>query len=241
MPDNDTFINHLEELRWTLLRMLTATALLYPVGYILSPWIISALVQWCCPHTFGVLHYFAPMEVFLVRLKLALIVALILGCPWNMMQICRFLLPALYHHERQALVWWLAGSSFLFLGGIAFYVCCILPLLMKFSAEFATNDIQPILGLSSFLDLAGWLSLAFGLMFQVPVAVLLAVKFGVISTASLERKRPYVMTVILVFAAILTPPDVVSQVMLALPTWILFELGLLLSSKIERADTDDHV
>ena len=76
--------------------------------------------------------------------------------------------------------------------------------------------------------------LAFGVMFQTPIAVLLAVRFGIITTESLRKKRPYVMTVILIAAAILTPPDVISQIMLALPTWLLFELGLLLSSKIEK-------
>ena len=76
--------------------------------------------------------------------------------------------------------------------------------------------------------------LAFGVMFQTPIAVLLAVRFGIITTGSLRKKRPYVMTVILIAAAILTPPDVISQIMLALPTWLLFELGLLLSSKIEK-------
>ena len=100
-----------------------------------------------------------------------------------------------------------------------------------------------MLGLAAFLNLAGWLSLAFGLMFQVPVAVLLAVRFGFIGVESLRRRRPYVVIGILISAAVLTPPDVVSQLMLAVPTWLLFEIGLLLAARLGRkaAEEDDSV
>lgn len=107
-------------------------------------------------------------------------------------------------------------------------------MLMKFSGGFATPELQPMLGLANFLELAGWLMLSFGVMFQAPLLVLLAVRFGLISTEALRRKRPWVMTVILIAAAILTPPDVVSQVMLALPTWLLFEAGLFFARRLEK-------
>ena len=230
----NTFIAHLTALRNTLLRCIAGTVLLYPIGYLLSPYAISFLVQWSFPETAGKLHYFAPMEFFWVQLKLALILALVMAYPWNILQIWRFLLPALYKEERHAFGWWLIFSSVLFFGGATFCVGLILPMLMNFSGGFATPELQPMLGLSNFLNLAGWLMLAFGVMFQTPIAVLLAVRFGIITTESLRKKRPYVMTVILIAAAILTPPDVISQIMLALPTWLLFELGLLLSSKIEK-------
>lgn len=230
----NTLIAHLEALRGTLIRIAVATAVLYPVGYFLAPHAIELLVRWSCPPEIGKLHYFAPMEVFFVHLKLALILALAMAYPWNIFQLWRFLLPALYKEERRALGWWLVSSSVLFFGGIAFCAGLILPMLMKFSAEFATSELQPVLGLAGFLNLAGWLMLAFGVMFQAPVAVLLMVRFGLLSTETLRKKRPYVMTVILIVAAILTPPDVVSQVMLAIPTWLLFELGLLLAKNMEK-------
>ena len=126
----------------------------------------------------------------------------------------------------------------LFACGIAFCIGLILPVLMKFSGGFATPELQPVLGLANFLNLAGWLMLAFGVMFQSPIAVLLAVRFGVISAETIRRKRPYVMTGILIAAAILTPPDIVSQVMLAVPTWLLFELGLILAGKMEERQNE---
>ena len=107
----NTLIAHLEALRGTLIRIAVATAVLYPVGYFLAPHAIELLVRWCCPPEIGTLHYFAPMEVFFVHLKLALILALAMAYPWNIFQLWRFLLPALYKEERRALGWWLVSSS----------------------------------------------------------------------------------------------------------------------------------
>ena len=169
-----------------------------------------------------------------MRLKFALILALILAWPWNMRQLWNFLLPALYPRERKALAGWLLGSTLLFFGGAAFCIGLILPMLMKFSGGFATPELQPVLGLANFLSLAGWLILAFGVMFQTPAAVLLAVRFGLVSSGRLASLRPYLLTGILILAAILTPPDVLSQLLLALPTWLLFEIGLLAARRMER-------
>ena len=229
-----TLVGHLEALRWTLLRIIFAVALLYPIAFFLSPHAINLLVRWSFPPEVGRLYYFAPMEVFWVQLKMALMLALALSYPWDVLQIWRFLRPALYKEERRMLGGWIVFASVLFFGGMAFCVALILPLLMRFSGGFATPELQPILGLANFLNLAGWLMLAFGAMFQTPILVLLAVQFGVISADSLRRKHPYVMTVILFAAAVLTPPDVVSQVMLAIPSWLLFELGLILAKQMEK-------
>ena len=237
----NTLIAHLEALRRTLLSCVIATASLYPVGYLISPWVIGTLVRWSFPESVGRLHYFAPMEVFWVQLKLALILALVMAYPWNLLQVWRFLLPALYREERKAFGWWILFASVLFFGGVVFCGGVILPMLMNFSGGFATPELQPILGLANFLNLAGWLMLAFGIMFQAPIVVLLAVRFGVISTGSLRKKRAYIMTAILIVAAILTPPDIVSQVMLAVPTWLLFELGLFLATKIEHKQESETI
>ncbi len=231
--DGDTLISHLEALRKTLLRILVVTTVLYPVAYWASPYVIGWLTRWCFPDE-AALHYFAPMEVFWVQLKLALVMALAAAYPWNILQVWKFVLPALYPAERKALGWWVMFSSLLFFAGGAFCVGVILPLLMNFSASFATGSLTPLIGLEKFLDLAGWLTLAFALMFQTPIVVYLAVRMGFVTAAALAKKRPIVVTVILILAALLTPPDVVSQLLLAAPTWLLFELGLLLARRAER-------
>ena len=235
--DGNTLIAHLEALRWALLRIAAAMILVFPLMYWASPHLVEWLTVWCFPDGRG-LYYFSPMEAFWVQLKLALVMALMMAYPWNIFQIWRFVLPALYRKERRALGLWIFFSSVLFAGGIAFCIGLILPVLMKFSGGFATPELQPVLGLANFLNLAGWLMLAFGVMFQSPIAVLLAVRFGVISAETIRRKRPYVMTGILIAAAILTPPDIVSQVMLAVPTWLLFELGLILAGKMEERQNE---
>ncbi len=225
---------HLEALRSTLIACIIAIVLLYPFSYWASPYVIDYLIKHCIPENVGSLHYFAPMEVFWTQLNLSLILALLLSYPWNIFQIWKFLLPALYKEEARALKIWLFSSSILFASGVAFCIYFILPILMGFSGSFSTEGIKPIIGLQNFLSLAGWLMLAFGLMFQAPIIVLLAVRFGLTTSASLREKRPYAIVAILFFAALLTPPDVVSQVLLAVPTWLLFELGLVLATKIEK-------
>lgn len=234
MEDQEnTLISHLEALRRALLRCLAVTGLLYPVGFFVSPWVIRALTRWCFPDGTG-LHYFAPMEVFWVQLKLALVLSLAAAYPWNVWQLWSFVLPALYPRERRAFGRWIVLSSALFFAGGAFCIGAILPLIMDFSGAFAAPELTPVIGLRQFLDLAGWLTLAFGVMFQSPVAVMLAVRFGLVDADALAGKRPYVVTAILALAALLTPPDVLSQLMLALPTYLLFELGLLLARRVEK-------
>ena len=229
----NTLIAHLEALRRALLRILAVTLALFPLAYWASPYAIEALRSWCLPRG-GELYYFSPMEAFWVQLKLSFVLSLALAYPWNALQLWKFILPALYPKERRALGGWILLSSVLFFCGGAFCVGAILPLLMSFSASFATPALRPLIGLEGFLDLAGWLTLAFALTFQTPIAVYLAVRMGLVSSATLARKRPYVVVAILVAAALLTPPDVVSQLLLAAPTWLLFEAGLLMARRAEK-------
>ena len=229
--EGETLLEHLEALRGTLLRMLVATALLYPVGYALAPMATRMLVCLCLPPETGPLHFFAPMEVFWTRLRLALVIAIAIAHPWNVWQLWGFVVPALHPGERVALRRWVVASTVLFAVGAAFCVGLILPLVMRFSASFATPDLRPVLGLAQFLGLSGWLVLAFGTMFQAPLVALGAVRLGLVAPDTLARARPYVVVGILLLAAILTPPDVVSQLLLAVPSWLLFELGLVIARR----------
>lgn len=233
----ESFVSHLEALRGALLRCAAVTGALFPLGYLLAPRVISALTAWCFPDGAS-LHYFAPMEALFVQLRLALIIALVLAYPWNAAQIWRFVLPALYKDERRAVSRAAAASTLLFACGAAFCVGLVLPAVMRFSGGFATDALEASIGIANFVSLAGWMTLAFGLMFQTPVIALLAVRFGVVSAAGLGRKRPYVMTLILVAAGVLTPPDVISQLIMAVPTWLLFELGLFAARRLERKNAE---
>ena len=229
----NTLISHLEALRRALLRIVAATLLVFPFAYWAAPYLVDRLARWCFPNGMS-LYYFSPMEAFWVQLKLSLVLALAAAHPWNVLQLWKFVLPGLYPKERRAIGGWIFLSSLLFYGGAVFCIGAILPILMRFSASFATPALKPLIGLEGFLDLAGWLTLAFALMFQTPIVVYLAVRAGLVSSATLARKRPFVVVGILVLAALLTPPDVVSQLLLAAPTWLLFEAGLLLARRAEK-------
>jgi sec-independent protein translocase protein TatC len=233
-PQDETFWDHWEALRQTLIRCFAALILIYPLAYLITPRAMEMLLSYAFPAGTQTLHYFGPMDLFRLKLETALILDLMLSFPWLLWQVWHFLLPALYARERRLLLSGILLSTLLFAGGAIFSVLCILPLVMQFSVSFATVQIQPLLGIVNVLTLAGWLMLAFGVMFQTPLAVLLAVSIGLVSTRQLRHLRPYVMTIILTLSAILTPPDVFSQLMLAIPTWLLYEAGLLIAAQMER-------
>jgi sec-independent protein translocase protein TatC len=227
-----TFFEHLDALRSALLRCLIAIVVLYIPSYFLVPFCIQWLISWCCPPEIGQLNFFSPMAVFIIQLKFALVLALLIACPYCMWQIWSFLLPALYVNERKALKYWIIMASFLFISGVVFCIWLILPLVMQFAVSFASDKLNPVIGLSDFLNLSCGLMLVFGLGFQLPLAVLLCVRFGLVQAQSLKNNRVYVIVGILIVAAVATPPDVVSQIMLAVPMWLLFELGLFFAGRI---------
>lgn len=184
------------------------------------------------------LHYFSPMEAFIIQLKTALVLSVIFAFPYIIYRIKKFILPALYEHERKFLFRIIFLSSSLFIIGALFCVFMILPLIMNFSAGFMTENLEATLGLNNFISLASGLILAFGAMFQFPLFVVVLVKFNIIEAKTIEHLRPYIIVFILILAAIFTPPDIVSQLMLFIPTWLLFEAGLIASKLIENKTKD---
>ncbi len=241
MPEleKDSFLAHLEALRMTLLACFAAWAVALPFSWAAAPKVVAALTQWSCPAALAQLHYFSPLEVFMVNLKMGCVLAAALCYPYATYRIWNFLLPALYDAERRAYRRWLVSSALLFITGGAFCVAAVLPLIMQFAASFATASITPLIGISQFISLAGMMILAFGIMFQMPIAVCIVVRFRLVKLETLRHSRPYVVIIILIVAALLTPPDVLSQVMLAAPTWLLFELGILFASRIKLEDQQD--
>ncbi len=233
--EQEKFTYHLTELRKTLLSIIFCLLILFPLGYYLAPYCMSFLIKWSFPPQLSKLNFFSPMEVFLVNLKIGFIISFIIGFPYIIYKIWQFLLPALYEKERKFLKIAVFVSSFLFVCGVSVCIAFMLPLLINFSMSFATEEIQPILGISNFVGLSFWLMLAFGLMFQFPIAVYFLVRFSIVSIETLTNKRPYIIVVILILSAILTPPDIISQLMLAIPTYISFELGIIFARLQNKA------
>ena len=220
-------ISHLESLRQMLLRSLAILA----IGIIPLFWTSPYVLDWFCAQIAlqgGIkLHYFSPMEVFLLQVKIAALLDCVVCSPaiaWNIWQ---FVLPALYDNERKfvrSIAWLTSG---LFIAGVAFCLVVCFPLVVRFGMSFAGETLLPVFGVSNLVSLSLWLSFAFGCMFQFPLVTYALVRADVVSYETVCNKRPYVLVGILLLSALLTPPDIVSQLILGLPSYALFEAGLL--------------
>ncbi|MBR4916317.1 MAG: twin-arginine translocase subunit TatC [Fibrobacter sp.] len=222
-----TLVSHLEALRSALLRSLLILGIGIVPFFLASPYVLD----WFCVQVAAegnlTLHYFSPMEVFLLQLKIAALFDCVVCSPaiaWNFWQ---FVLPALYESERKFIRSIVVLTSLLFVAGVAFCLVVCFPLVVKFGMSFANGMLEPVFGVSNLVSLAIWLSLAFGCMFQFPLVTYALVRAGVVSYETVCSKRPYVVVGILALAALLTPPDIVSQILLGAPTYLLFEAGLL--------------
>jgi len=233
MPDTSeqTIISHLEALRHTLLKCLYALAIFLPLTLFLAPQLLDALIKHLLQDLPITLNFFSPVEVFILQIKLALVLDLICCFPYIAHQLWLFVLPALYENERRFIKSIVLSSSFLFITGTIFCLYLILPLIICFGVSFVTPEIKAVLGVSNIISLSLRLSVIFGLMFQFPLITCALIRAQIFSYETIKNKRPYVFTAILIISAILTPPDILSQIILAFPTYILFELGLYLSKK----------
>lgn len=236
MTENEdgNIISHLEALRSTLIKCLTSLGIMLVPMFLVAPKCLDFFIKLIVRDNNVVLNYFSPVEVFLIQIKIALVLDLIICFPYIAKQIWNFLVPALYEHEKKFVHSIALTSTTLFVLGIAFCLFFILPLIIRFGMSFATTNIQAVFGISNVINLSLWLAVAFGLMFQFPLVTYSLIKSGIVTYETISDKRPYVVVGILILAAILTPPDIVSQVMLFTPTYLLFELGLLFSKKVGK-------
>ena len=238
-----TLISHLEALRRALLRCIVALAIGIVPLFLASPYVLDWFCQQIALQGGVTLHYFSPLEVFLLQLKISAVLDLALFSPYIAWNIWQFVLPALYEKEKRFIRSIVALTSMLFIAGVAFCLVVCFPLIVQFGMSFASMTLQPVFGVSNLVSLALWLSLAFGCMFQFPLVTYALIRGGIVEYETVCNKRPYVVVAILVLAALLTPPDVISQLILGLPTYLLFETGLLAArrykgrAKNERSQT----
>jgi sec-independent protein translocase protein TatC len=168
---------------------------------------------------------------FLTPFKLTFFVAFVLAMPYLLYQIWAFLAPGLYENERGLILPLIISSVLLFYAGIAFAYYIVFPLVFGFFTSMAPAGVTVMTDIASYLNFVLKLFLAFGLIFEIPVAIILLLRSGAISATSLENKRPYIIVGCFVLGMLLTPPDVISQVLLAIPMWLLYECGLLIGKK----------
>jgi sec-independent protein translocase protein TatC len=171
---------------------------------------------------------------FFVPMKVAMMTAFLIALPWVLYQIWAFIAPGLYSHEKRLAIPLVIASTFLFFCGMAFAYFLVFPIVFHFVTSVAPQGVAVMTDINKYLDFVLTLFMAFGVTFEVPVAVVLLVKMGFISVAKLKEVRPYVIVSAFVIGAIFTPPDVISQTMLAVPLWLLYELGILVSSMMSK-------
>ena len=171
---------------------------------------------------------------FLTPFKLTLMASIFLAMPYVLFQLWRFVSPALYKKEKRLAVPLLVSSVVLFYTGIAFVYFIVFPLVFGFFTSAGPEGVAVMTDISRYLDFVLKLFFAFGMVFEIPIVIVMLVAVGVTDTKSLSVKRPYIVVGCFVVGMLLTPPDIISQTLLAVPMWLLFELGLVCSKLIEK-------
>lgn len=236
---DESIISHIEAFREMLIKCISCLGIfIIPILFV-APKCLNLLIKLLIRDNNIALNYFSPVEVFLLQIKLALVIDVILCFPYIARQVWKFFAPALYDHEKKFIKSIVFTSSTLFILGALFCLFVILPLIINFGMSFATQNIKAVLGISHVINLSLWLTLAFGLMFQLPLITYSLIKSGFVEYKTFENMRPYVIVTILIIAGILTPPDILSQVLLFTPTYLLFELGLLFAKAKTKKEKDE--
>lgn len=235
------FIAHLLELRNRLLRCVIVVIVVFfavfPFADQLYGW-LSGPLRAVLPANASMIAI-KPIAPFMIPLKLAFFTAVAVSVPYLLYQIWAFIAPGLYRHERR-LVWpLLLSSSLLFYLGAAFAYFLVFPVVFRFLIGSAPDGVLPMTDIGEYLDFVTTMFFAFGAAFEVPVAIILLVYTGMVTATNLREARPYVVVGAFVIGAIFTPPDVISQFMLAVPVWLLYELGIVLSGWFIRSSQNE--
>ena len=240
-PQETTFISHLLELRERLLRAVGAVLLLFlvvaPFANTLYEYLAAPLMS-VLPEGNTMIST-EPHGPFFVPFKFAFAFATAVAMPYLLYQLWAFVAPGLYDSEKRLAIPLLVSSSGLFYLGIMFAYFVVFPIIFKFFTSTAPEGVAVMTDINAYLSFVLKLFFAFGLAFEVPVATVLMVKMGVTTTTSLAAKRPYIIVGAFVVGMLLTPPDLFSQTMLAIPVWILFEIGLYVSKAVKPRASED--
>ncbi len=234
------FITHLVELRGRLIRavmgVLGVFLCLLPFANTLYTWLALPLLS-----KMPAGGHMIATEVttpFFVPMKVAGLIAFLLALPYVLYQVWGFVAPGLYSHEKRMALPLIVTSTVLFYCGMAFAYFAVFPFVFGFITSTAPQGVEIMTDIEKYLGFVINMFLAFGLAFETPVAVVLLVKLGVLTIAQLRDARRYVIVGAFILGAIFTPPDAVSQTLLAIPLWLLYEIGILVASRMVSTTTD---
>ncbi len=238
-----SFISHLIELRDRLLRSVVGVMIIFVVLFPFANPLYTLLSGPLTKHlpegsSMIAIEVASPL---LIPLKMVLLLSVVIAVPWLLYQAWTFIAPGLYQHERRLAAPILISSTLLFYLGMAFAYFAVFPLVFGFFTSTAPEGVAVMTDIGKYLDFIILIFLAFGLAFEVPIVTVVLVKMEVTTPQTLAKKRPYVIVGAFVIGMFLTPPDIISQIMLAVPVWLLFELGLFFSRfMLSSQDTDEY-
>lgn len=236
---------HLDELRSRLVKALFAILILFVVSLAFSTKILTFLkkpLQLALPPGADALHFTGPMDVFMVNIKVAFLMAVIFGAPVWLYQFWKFLEPALYPRERKYVLPFIGATIGCFALGVAFCYYFMIPMALKYLVGLGLEVASPMITITDYMSLVTVMVIGFGLVFETPVILVLLAMLDIVSAESLAEQRRIIFVIILIAAAILTPPDPISMLGMAIPCYLMFELSLLIIRFIKRhrQDTTEH-
>jgi len=236
MTPTESFVSHLIELRNRLIKIVVGMLLvflgLFPFANKVYALLAAPMLDKLPEGTQMIAT--AVVTPFFVPMKVAIMAAFVIASPHTLYQLWMFVAPGLYAHEKKMMLPAIAISSLLFLCGMAFAYFLVFPVVFAFIVGSAPEGVAVMTDIAEYLDFVMTLFLAFGFAFEVPIAVVLMAHFGWVTVTQLKEARSYVIVGAFILAAIFTPPDIISQFMLAIPLWMLYEAGILFVQVAQR-------
>jgi len=229
--DKLTLVEHLTELRNRIIYMAVALVAAILLSYSFSETLVKDMIGIVPDVSFV---FISPAELLLSYIKIAVIMGLVLSSPFLITQIWLYVSPGLEKKERITIVMSLIFGGVFFIIGAVFSYIVVLPLMINFFMGFQMEGIEEMISFSSYLSLVVNTVLSFGIIFELPSIMVILTRLGIMRVKFMKTNRKYIILLIFILAAVLTPPDIISQTLLALPMILLFELGILLSMIVER-------
>lgn len=230
-----SFLDHLDELRSVLIQSVSVFTVLMIISWFFSGRILDFLVA---PLPLDSVYFQSPTEAFAVRVRISVAVGLMVAFPFILFRVWAFVSPALFSHERRRVLPFAVASSVLFYAGVAFCYLILIPIVLEFLLAYGTPYLNPLISVSAYFAFVARLCFAFGVVFQLPVVVLLLSLLGIVTPRWLLRQWRYGVLIVFVGSAVLTPPDVVSMIAMALPVLLLYLASILIAFIVVRRKED---
>lgn len=228
-----TLLDHLDELRTTLIQSAVVALVAAVACWFVSAPLLDLLIT-PLARAGEQVYFHGPVEAFLTRMKIAAVCGLFLVVPFILWRVYRFVMPGLYQRERSVVVPLVVASTALFYAGVAFAYLILIPQVVVFMLSFATERLEPLIGIGPYFAFVSRLCLAFGLVFELPLAVLMLSGLGIVDPRLLLRWWRYALVVIVTVSALLTPPDVLSQLLMAGPVMLLYLGSVLVAMLVKK-------